>query len=89
MFQVQRERDYPGSEITIEQKLEPGANYDRYLASYLSDGLKIYALLTVPRGEKPSTGFPVIIFNHGYIPPTQYRTTERYVNYVDRIARSG
>lgn len=89
MIQVLRERDYPGSEITIEQKLEPGANYDRYLASYLSDGLKIYALLTVPRSEKPPTGFPVIIFNHGYIPPAQYRTTERYVNYVDWIARSG
>lgn len=89
MIDVQREREYPGSEITIEQKLEPGANYDRYLASYLSDGLKIYALLTVPRGAKPATGFPVIIFNHGYIQPSQYRTTERYVNYVDRIARGG
>lgn len=89
MIAVQRERAYPGSEITIEQKLQPGANYDRYLASYHSDGLKIYALLTVPRGEKPATGFPVIIFNHGYIPPSQYRTTERYVDYVDRIARAG
>jgi dipeptidyl aminopeptidase/acylaminoacyl peptidase len=59
------------------------------LSSYQSDGLKIYALLTVPRGEKPATGWPVIVFNHGYIPPTQYRTTERYVDYVDRIARSG
>ena len=32
---------------------------------------------------------PVIIFNHGYIPPDVYRTTERYVAYVDLIARSG
>lgn len=89
MISEQRKREYPGSEITIEQKLIPGANYDRYIASYLSDGLKIYALLTVPRGNNPATGFPVIIFNHGYIPPTQYRTTERYVDYVDRLARSG
>lgn len=89
MIEVQREREYPGSEITIEQTLAPGSNYNRYIASYLSDGLKIYALLTVPRGEKPATGFPVIIFNHGYIQPSVYRTTERYVDYVDRIARSG
>lgn len=89
MIQVQREREYPGSDVVIEQTLAPGSNYNRYLASYQSDGLKIYALLTVPRGAKPETGFPVIIFNHGYIPPTQYRTTERYVDYVDRIARSG
>ena len=31
----------------------------------------------------------MILFNHGYIPPHQYRTTERYVAYVDAIARSG
>ncbi len=84
-----RQRAYPGSEIRIEQTLEPGANYDQYIASYLSDGLKIYALLTVPKGERPRTGYPVIVFNHGYIPPAEYRTTERYVAYVDALARSG
>ena len=84
-----RQREYPGSDITIEETLEPEVNYQRYLASYQSEGLKIYALLTVPNGEKPPTGWPVIIFNHGYIPPAQYRTTERYVAYVDWLARSG
>lgn len=89
MVAVQRQRTYEASEIKIEQTLAPGANYNRYIASYQSDGLKIYALLTVPRGAKPTTGFPAIIFNHGYIPPPVYRTTERYVDYVDMIARSG
>ena len=45
--------------------------------------------MTVPDGPKPATGWPAIIFNHGYIPPAQYRTTERYVAYQDAIARSG
>ena len=45
--------------------------------------------MTVPAGPKPATGWPAIIFNHGFIPPAQYRTTERYVAYVDAIARSG
>jgi len=84
-----RQREYPGSDITIEETLEPGANYQRYIASYQSEGLKIYALLTVPNGEKPPAGWPAIIFNHGFIPPAQYRTTERYVAYVDWLARSG
>ena len=84
-----RERQYPGSELVIEQVLESGSNYNRYVASYQSEGLKIYGLLTVPRGDAPPTGWPVIIFNHGYIPPNVYRTTERYVAYVDAIARSG
>jgi len=84
-----RQQDYPGSEIVIEETLAPGSNYDRYIASYRSEGLKIFALLTVPRGDKPDGGWPVIVFNHGYIRPDQYRPTERYVAYVDGFARSG
>ena len=89
MIENMRQQAYPGSEITIEETLEAGANYDRYIASYLSEDNKIFALLTVPQGEKPESGWPVIIFNHGFIPPAQYRTTERYVAYVDGFARNG
>lgn len=84
-----RRREYPGSEITIEETLTSGANYARYIASYRSEGLKIYALLTVPYGQPPEAGWPVIVFNHGYIRPDLYRTTERYVAYVDNLARHG
>ncbi|HSV86397.1 MAG TPA: alpha/beta fold hydrolase [Levilinea sp.] len=84
-----RQADYPGSEITIERELERGANYRRYYASYLSQGLRIYALLTIPDAEIPPGGWPAIVFNHGYIPPDVYRTTERYIAYVDHLARSG
>ena len=86
---VERQRAYPGSEITVEQTLVPGANYARYIVSYRSDGLKIYALMTVPNGPKPATGWPVVIFNHGSIPPAQYATTQRYVAYQDAFARAG
>ncbi len=84
-----RRQSYPGSELVIEQTLPAGSNYQRYIASYKSDGLKIYALLTVPKGEAPKTGWPVVIFNHGYIPPAEYRTTERYIAYTDAFSRNG
>jgi dipeptidyl aminopeptidase/acylaminoacyl peptidase len=84
-----RQQNYPGSDIIIEETLDPGSNYERHIVSYLSEGLKIYALLTIPNGEKPPGGWPVIVFNHGYISPNQYRTTERYVAYVDSLARNG
>lgn len=84
-----RAGSYPGSDITIVKEFERGANYRRYYAYYLSQGLKIYGLLTIPDVEMPAGGWPAIIFNHGYIPPNIYRTTERYVAYVDRLARSG
>lgn len=84
-----RRLEYPGSVITFEQELEPGSNYRRYYVSYRSEGLKIYALMTIPDGEPPEDGWPVIIFNHGYIDPDVYRSTERYVEYVDEIATNG
>ena len=31
----------------------------------------------------------MIVFNHGYIPPEVYRTTERYIAYVDGFPRNG
>lgn len=84
-----RQTPYPGSEIVIENTLTAAYNYNRYYAYYLSEGYKIYGLLTVPTGDPPEGGWPSIVFNHGYIPPTQYRTTERYIAYVDWLARSG
>ena len=84
-----RQEEYPGSDLVMEETLAPGANYDRYIASYYSEGLVQYGLLTVPQGQAPEDGWPVILFNHGYVPPSQYRTTERYVAYVDGFARNG
>jgi dipeptidyl aminopeptidase/acylaminoacyl peptidase len=45
--------------------------------------------MTVPFGSPPDSGWPVIIFNHGYIHPPDYRTTENYVTYMDMLASSG
>lgn len=84
-----RKQSYPGSNITIEQALPNGTNYKRYIASYKSAGLKIYALLTIPNEKKPLNGWPVIIFNHGYIQPEQYKTAEKYVAYTDAFSRNG
>jgi dipeptidyl aminopeptidase/acylaminoacyl peptidase len=80
---------YPGSDLAIEQTLDPGSNYHRYVASYKSEGLKIYGLLTIPDGIPPAGGWPAIIFNHGFIPPGEYQTTERYVAYQDAFASRG
>lgn len=84
-----RQKSYPGSEITIERNLPSGTNYSQYLVSYKSEGLTIYSLLTVPQGSKPSSGWPVILLNHGYIPPAQYSTETSYSGFVDSFARSG
>ena len=84
-----RDLEITGSEIVFEAELDRRSNYRQYLVSYISEGNKIYALLTIPSVEPPQGGFKAIVFNHGYIPPTAYRTTERYTAYVDYLARSG
>ncbi len=82
-------RAYPGSQIKLERQLKNGVNYRQWVASYQSDGLKILALLTIPNAKAPKDGFPVIVFNHGYIPPEQYRTTEKYLAYQAGFAKNG
>src|SRR3989339_451043 len=84
-----RAREYLGGDFLIEEKLTNGTNYQQYIVSYQSEGLKIYGLLTIPLGNQPENGWPAIIFVHGYIPPAQYSTTGNYPTYQARLARSG
>ena len=88
-IEFQRAKSYPGSDFVIEETLPNGTNYKQYIASYKSDGLKIYGLLSIPNSPQPEGGYPAIIFNHGYIAPSEYRTTERYVAYFGTLAASG
>ena len=87
-IQSLREGEYPGSDLVLEQELPNGSNYKRSIVSYKSEGLKIYALLTVPLADPPTGGYPAIVFNHGYIPPADYRTTEKYIAYTDAFSRN-
>lgn len=84
-----KKRDYPSSDIKIEETLKPGINYQRYIASYQSDGLKINGLFTVPNDNESENSFPAIVFLHGYLDPKTYKTTDRYVAYQDGFARNG
>jgi len=83
-----RQQTYQSHLGSFEQ-VAKNQNYTSYLTSYLSDGLKINGLLTVPSGAMPKDGWPAIVFVHGYIPPKQYATLERYADYVDYLASNG
>lgn len=84
-----REVEIPGSVLTLHEELSPGSNYERHLVSYISEGNRIYGLLTIPLQDPPEDGYKAIIFNHGYIPPWEYKTTQRYQGHVDFLARNG
>lgn len=83
-----RDREYV-SNLNELQKYSETSTYTSYLTSYDSDGYKVNGLLTIPKGEAPEGGWPAVVFVHGYIPPTVYKTTGNYVSYVDYLARNG
>lgn len=70
------------------QRVSENTSYTSYITSYNSDGYKVYGLLTIPRGETGKK-YPAIVFVHGYIAPTVYRTNSNYASYVDHLARRG
>ena len=61
-----RERAYGGSTLKIEETLadEP---YVSHMASYRSDGLRVYSRIDIPSTAMPENGYPVIIFVHGWV----------------------
>lgn len=56
--------------------------------SYDVDGVKEYALLSIPNSPKPENGYPVIVIIHGYIPPPYYSTQNSYKGVFNRYADS-
>lgn len=41
--------------------------YNTYMASYRSDGLRVYSRIDVPPTPMPAAGYPVIIYSHGWV----------------------
>ncbi|MCR4324341.1 MAG: alpha/beta fold hydrolase [Candidatus Curtissbacteria bacterium] len=83
-----KSRKYDSNLGSLERVSE-NANYISYLTSYESDGLRINAQLTEPKGPRPEGGWPAVIFIHGYIPPGQYQTLTNYSSYVDYLSKNG
>ncbi len=78
-----------GSNISTLTNYKDFGTYSSFLTSYDSDGLKINGLLAIPKGKTPEQGWPAVVFVHGYIPPTLYKTTEKYIEYIDYLAKNG
>lgn len=83
-----KKRDYTSS-LLSQNLYSKNDSFNSYLSSYTSDNLKINALLTIPTSKMPEKGYPAIIFIHGYIPPSQYKTTQKYIAYVNSFASQG
>lgn len=82
-------RDYVGGEITTEEIVAKKSEFNSYIIYYPSDGLKLRALMNIPKDKTPDGGFPVIIINHGYINPKTYSTKDSYKQITDFFSSRG
>jgi uncharacterized membrane protein/pimeloyl-ACP methyl ester carboxylesterase len=82
-------RSYQKSDIIIEKQVEGSGNFSSFVISFMSDGLKEYALMNIPNAERPTNGFPVLILDHGYIQPNLYDTVNSYKSESDYFANQG
>lgn len=61
-----------GSVFKIEQLFLKTDAYQKHAISYQSGDLAISGVMNVPLAAPPEGGFPVLILNHGLIPPEIY-----------------
>ncbi len=89
-----RQRTYPGGNIEITHTITETDSFVKYLIRYPSDdpsavsgqGLTITGMMNMPKGDGP---FPVVILNHGYIPPSRYWSGADTWRAADHLASRG
>jgi len=78
------------NKILSKEKLSSETKlFKSYIASYYSDGFKQYTLLNIPKTAIPKNGYPVIVVNHGHIPPEKYSITKSYQYVSTYYANNG
>ena len=72
------------------------ARYSSFLASYRSDGLRLYTRIDIPAGPQPRDGYPVVVFTHGWVGfeaardfHFSYTPDSMYAEWIDAYAKAG
>lgn len=81
-----RLRAYPGGAIEITHVVTATESFTKYLIRYPSDDLTITGMMNMPSGDGP---FPVVILNHGYIPPSRFWSGADTWRAADHLAGQG
>lgn len=77
---------WDGRDLAIGRVLDRNNFYTRYYMTYRSESLRISGIMNVPHGRGP---FPVVVLNHGYIPPSIYTNGRGLKREQDFLARRG
>jgi uncharacterized protein len=81
-----RARRYGNGQIKITRVVSTDDAFQRVMIEYPSEGLRITGMMNIPRGAGP---FPVVILNHGYFKPAEYKPGDGTSRAADNFARRG
>ncbi len=83
-----KQRTYD-TDLMVDRLVRKTSGFTSYIVNFSSDGLNQFALMNVPTGKKPKTGWPVVVVNHGYIDPQVFSTPNSYINTSGYFADAG
>ncbi len=81
-----RARAYPGGKLQLGELMFRGAGFTKYQMSWPSGGQTMTGTISIPDGDGP---FPVVVVNHGYIPPDRYWIGQDSGIFGDPLASHG
>jgi dipeptidyl aminopeptidase/acylaminoacyl peptidase len=81
-----RARKYEPGTIQIVRTIEEQKSFRRVQIEYQSDGLRITGMMNIPHGAGP---FPVVVLDHGYFKPAEYKTGDGTIRAADVFAQGG
>jgi uncharacterized protein len=64
-----RARSYPGGKLQLGEGMFRGNGFTKFQMSWPSGGQTMTGTISLPDGNGP---FPVVVVNHGFIPPERY-----------------
>jgi len=82
-------KEYDGRDFTVGRVLDDNASYTRSFITYTSGELTISGIINVPKETPPSTGWPILFLNHGYIDPAIYTNGRGLKREQDYLVRRG
>ncbi|MFT6343615.1 MAG: dienelactone hydrolase [Paraglaciecola sp.] len=91
-----RNRQY-GSQFVKPEAVDNNSDgYSSFIMSYKSDGLTNYARIDIPQKTAPVTGYPVLLYSHGWVgiksaPSFNFFLDQEgsQATYIDRLAKQG
>ena len=80
-----RNRDY-GSTLKIEKRIANAA-HETLIASYNSDDLRVYSRIDLPSAAAAESGYPVVVFVHGWMGVDAAPSSDFYMDEESNYAR--